>query len=104
MKDKGTATSREKPSAGWLAPRNHGIPLATAPTLQANKRTHSNTHQCSRTLPVLGKWPSQMPFTQGLHGKRRETTVSVCVFGNKNRVTARLGSCPRCQKYQHLLQ
>lgn len=30
MKDKGAATSREMLSAGWLAPRNHGIPLATS--------------------------------------------------------------------------
>ena len=44
MKDKGAATSRETPSAGWLAPRNHGIPLATAPTPHMNTRTRSNTH------------------------------------------------------------
>lgn len=56
MKDKGGgATSGDEPSAGWLAPRNHGIPLATAHTHTSpphsppcmNTRTHGNTRSVS---------------------------------------------------------
>lgn len=54
MKDGGSATSRETPSAGWLAPCNHGIPLATAATSHEHKdmfketltHTHTECPQC----------------------------------------------------------
>lgn len=53
MKDGGSATSRETPSAGWLAPCNHGIPLATAATSHEHKdmfkETLTHTHtKCPR--------------------------------------------------------